>query len=291
MFNNKSLVCIKRNLVNLQFKLLILFPMSKSFISLVLFIVASFTLLTSCAEPVKLKTLDKILAKKTIVVGTTGEQFPFSFKGASGALEGIDIKIANHLAEELGVAIKYEVMDFENLIPSVQNGKVDIVFSGVSITTQRNSKVVFPGVYFKSGKSILTKDKKLSKGDTKSVNVSTVTLATTKGTTSEDFVKNRFPNAKLVLVENNGEAIALLGADKVDGIVADFETCESLAFGYENSFLFYNNLSKSTDKEFISPVIAAYDNHFTNLISNYITRINAIDKSSAIDEIWYDYTK
>lgn len=265
--------------------------MRKSFVALVLFVLASSTLLTSCAEPVKQKTLDKILAQKTIVVGTTGEQFPFTFKGASGELEGIDIKIANHLAKELGVAIKYEVMDFENLIPAVKNGSVDIVFSGVSITTERNSKVVFPGVYFKSGKSILTKNKKLSKGDAESVNVSTVTLVTTKGTTSEDFVRNRFPNAKLVLVENNAEAIALLGADKVDGIVADFETCESLAFSYESSFLYYNNISKSTEKEFISPVIAAHDNHFTNLISNYIQRINAVDKSSVIDEIWYDYAK
>ena len=37
--------------------------------------------------------------------------------------------------------------------------KVDIVFSGVSITTERNTKVAFPGVYYKSGKSILTKNR------------------------------------------------------------------------------------------------------------------------------------
>jgi polar amino acid transport system substrate-binding protein len=265
--------------------------MRKSFIVLALLLVSSSMFLTSCAEPVKQKTLDKILSQKTIVVGTTGEQFPFSFKGASGELEGIDIKIAKHLAKDLGVAVKFEVMDFENLIPAVQNREVDIVFSGVSITTERNAKVVFPGVYFKSGKSILTKSKKLSKGDAEHVNVSTVTLVTTKGTTSEEFVKNRFPNAKLVLVENNAEAIVLLGADKVDGIVADFETCESLAFGYQDSFLYYNNISKSTEKEFISPVIAAHDNHFTNLIANYIERINAVDKSNVIDEIWYDYAK
>ncbi|MDG1805694.1 transporter substrate-binding domain-containing protein [Flavicella sp.] len=265
--------------------------MRKSFIALALLVVTSSAFLTSCAESVKQKTLDKILAQKTIVVGTTGQQFPFTFKGASGELEGIDIKIANYLAKELGVAVKYEVMDFENLIPAVQNGQVDIVFSGVSITTERNAKVVFPGVYFKSGKSILTKSKKLSKGDAEHVNISTVTLATTKGTTSEEFVKNRFPNAQLVLVENNAEAIALLGADEVHGIVADFETCESLAFGYEESFLYYNNISKSTEKEFISPVIAAHDNHFTNLIANYITRINAEDKSETIDEIWYEYAK
>jgi len=265
--------------------------MRKFFTAVVVVLVTCSLFVTSCAEPAKQKTLDKILAEKTIVVGTTGEQFPFSFKDENGNLEGIDIKIANHLAKAMGVAVQYEVMDFDQLIPSVMNGTVDIVFSGVSVTIERNTKVAFPGVYFKSGKSILTKNKTLSKGKEEFVNKASVTLVTTKGTTSEIFVKNRFPKAKLILVDNNSEAIELLGNDSVDGLVADFETCESLAFSYEKSFLFYNNISKSTEKEFISPVVAAGDNHFINLISNYIERINGFDKSEAVDNIWYEYAK
>ena len=134
--------------------------MKKTFIALTLLFVTSSMFITSCTtpEPAKQKTLDKILTNKTIVVGTTGEQFPFSFKGDDASLKGIDINIANFLAKDLGVDIKYEIMPFDELIPSVLNGKVDIVFSGVSITTERNTKVAFPGVYYKSGKSILTKD-------------------------------------------------------------------------------------------------------------------------------------
>tara|TARA_B100000809_G_scaffold237763_1_gene257867 strand:- start:34436 stop:35233 length:798 start_codon:yes stop_codon:yes gene_type:complete len=245
--------------------------------------------ITSCTQPAKQKTLDKILTNKTIVVGTSGAQFPFSFKDDSGKLKGIDISIANYLAKELGVAIKYEVMDFNKLIPAVIDGKVDIVFSGVSITTERNTKVAFPGVYYKSGKSILTKSKKLSKGKAEFVNLESVTLATMKATTSEAYVKAKFPKVKLVLVDSNSDAIKLLGEDKVDGIVADFETCEMLAFSYEESFLFYNNMSRPYENEFISPVIASDDYLFINLVSNYIKRINAIDKSEAIDEIWYNY--
>ncbi len=264
--------------------------MKKTFNALVALVVTCSMFMTSCTQPAKQSTLDKIVTSKTLVVGTTGEQFPFSFK-EKGELEGIDIRIANHLAKELGVAIKYEIMDFDQLIPAVANGKVDIVFSGVSITTERNTKVAFPEVYFKSGKSILTKNKKLSKGDDALVNNDKVTLAVTKATTSETFVKTRFPKANLILVDGNSDAIALLGEDKVDGIVADFETCESLAFSYEASFLYYNNISKSTEKEFISPVVSADDQLFVNLVSNYIKRINAFDKSDAVDKMWYNYAK
>jgi polar amino acid transport system substrate-binding protein len=264
----------------------------KNYFTAVTVLVVTFSMfITSCTQPAKQSTLEKILAEKTIVVGTTGEQFPFSFKGENDELEGIDINIANYLANDLGVTVKYEVMDFDQLIPSVVSGKVDVVFSGVSITTERNTKVAFPGVYFKSGKSILTKSKKLSKGEAEFVNTESVTLVTVSGTTSEVFVKNRFPKAKLVLVENNSEAIKLLGEDKVHGIVADFETCEMLAFSYEDSFLYYNNISKSNEKEFISPVVAAGDHLFINLLTNYIKRINAVDKSEAVDTIWYKFAK
>ena len=266
--------------------------MRKSFIALALLVVTFSTFLTSCADqPKKQKALDRILATKTLIVGTTANQFPFTFKDESGKLDGIDIRIANYLANDLGVAVKYEVMDFDKLIPSVENGAVDIVFSGVSITTERNARVAFPGVYYKSGKSILSKSKTLAKGKAEDVNIESVTLVTVHGTTSEEFVKNRFPNAKLLLVENNTLALELLGADKADGLVADFNTCETMAFTYENSFLYYKNISKSTEKEFISPVVAAGDNHFINLVSNYIDRINAFDKSEAIDNLWYQYAK
>lgn len=265
--------------------------MRKTINSLILLFVVGSLFIVSCSQPTKskLNTLDKILKEKTIVVGTTGEQFPFSFKDDNGDIKGIDINTANLLAKELGVSIKYEIMHFDELIPAVIDGKVDIVFSGVSITTLRNTKVAFPGVYYKSGKSILTKDKQLYKGETELVNSENITLAVTKATTSEGFVNNKYPKAKIIAVKNISEAVKLLSEDKVNGIVADFETCELIAFSYTDSYLYFKNLTIPTEKEFLSPVVAADDYLFINLISNYIERINAIDEYEAVDMIWYEY--
>lgn len=263
--------------------------MKKTTIALTLFVLMCSLFITSCTQPVKQKTLDRILADQTIVVGTTGEQFPFSFKDDEGKITGIDISIANHLAKELGVNIKYKVMPFNQLIPSVINGDVDIVFSGVSITTERNTKVVFPGAYYASGKSILTKDKKLSEGKKELINSEDITLAVTKATTSVDFVETKYPKAKIVLVKNADDAVALLDDNKVDGVVADYETCELLAYSYKESYLYFKNLSSATEKEFLSPIVAADDYLFINLITNYINRINTVDKYEVIDLIWYEY--
>lgn len=263
--------------------------MRKTFIAMVLLFVSGSLFFVSCTQPTKQSTIDKILTEKIIIVGTTGEQFPFSFKEDNGELKGIDINIAKLLAKELGVEVKFEVLPFDQLIPAVKNGKVDIVFSGVTITTKRNTEVAFPGVYYKSGKSILTKNKQLYKGEVEYVNAENITLAVTKATTSEGFVKDKYPKAKLILVKNITEAVKLLSEDKIDGIVADFETCELIAFSYKESYLYFKNLSTSTKKEFLSPVVAADDYLFINLISNYIERINAIDEYEAVDMIWYEF--
>ncbi len=248
-------------------------------------------ILSSCSTPEKPSTIEKILENKVMVVGTTGEQFPFSYKGPDGELKGVDIKMSKKLAKDLGVDVKFELMEFDHLIPAVMEGKVDIVFSGVSVTAERNAKVIFPGVYFKSSKSILTKDKEIATGTLDIVNKPEVSLAVITSTTSEEYVKEKYPLANIVEVATVAEAVKLLSADKVNGFVTDYETSQLIAFANTKDQLYFESLSKSIEKEMLSPVIASGDCVFSNLVSNFITRINALDKTDAIDHIWDDFLK
>ncbi len=50
---------------------------------------------------------------------------------------GSDIKLAQAIADELGVKLEVTTMSFDNVLSSLQAGKADIAISGISVTDER----------------------------------------------------------------------------------------------------------------------------------------------------------
>ena len=109
-------------------------------------------------------SIDRIKEAKVLKVGTSGEQFPFSFKNAKGDIDGLDIEIAKVLAKRMNVEVEFVVTPFEQLIPTLKEGKTDIILSGMSVTVPRNMEVSFSTYYFKTGKAILSNKNEIIKG-------------------------------------------------------------------------------------------------------------------------------
>ena len=81
----------------------------------------------------------------------------------------------------------------------------------------------------------------------------------------------------------------MLDNDEVDGVLSDFETCEIISYSHKKSFLYYKNISKPNQKEFLSPIVASDDYLFINLVSNYIDRVNEVNKHEVIDTFWLEF--
>ena len=107
-------------------------------------------------------TLSKIIKNGEIRIGMTGNQPPYSMKTKTDRLMGYEVDLATILAESMGVKLKMVELPFSELMPALQNGKIDAVMSGMTITPERNMKALFAGPYTLSGKSILTKSKVLA---------------------------------------------------------------------------------------------------------------------------------
>jgi polar amino acid transport system substrate-binding protein len=81
---------------------------------------------------------------------------PMEYKDpASNQLIGLDIDLGEALAKKLGVKIEWQDSAFEQLIPSLQTGRTDLILSGLSDLPSRRETMDFID-YLKSGAQFYT---------------------------------------------------------------------------------------------------------------------------------------
>ncbi len=170
--------------------------------------------------------LDSISQKGVLVVGTAGGMPPFNMTTREGDVIGFEPDMAELMAQEMGVKLKFVVMPFSELLPALEAGKVDLILSQMTMTGKRNMKVAFVGPYSISGKSFVTKIKWIaSVKEASQVNSPKTTVVALKGSTSEAFVKKNLPKAKFVQAMNYDDAVEMVLKGKVDAMIADYPIC------------------------------------------------------------------
>lgn len=98
--------------------------------------------------------LSQTASAKTIVVTSSGPLQPYNYVDEDENWIGLQAEALEYAAKKAGYDIKYSTMAFENEIPALLNGKVDIA-SGIYITNERFKKLDFIPLV-KSGFGILS---------------------------------------------------------------------------------------------------------------------------------------
>ncbi len=97
----------------------------------------------------------------TIKFGTNPEFPPFEFvaaEGVIGTFDGIDMAIAKKIAEENGMEAEMESMEFDSLLVALQNGQIDAVIAGMTITEDRAKSVNFSTPYYTATQVMIVKE-------------------------------------------------------------------------------------------------------------------------------------
>jgi polar amino acid transport system substrate-binding protein len=231
--------------------------------------------------------LDRILAKKELVLGTAAGMPPLNMTTKDGQVIGMEIDIARLIADSLEVKLTLKTMQFNELLPALEAGRVDMVLSGMTMTPARNLKVAFAGPYFGSGKSMLVKEANIeSLNETSKINNPDKVLVALKGSTSQLFVEKVFPKAKLVLTENYDQAVAMVREDKAHAMVADQPICQVSVYRYPDAGL--AALKKTLSYEPIGIAIPANDSLFLNLLQNFITALVNSGDLRTLSDRWFN---
>ena len=78
-----------------------------------------------------------------LIMSTNAEFPPYEMTTDDGGFEGIDIEIAQAIADKLGLELVIDDMSFDAALMAVQQGKSDMVMSGVSVTDKRKMVMGF----------------------------------------------------------------------------------------------------------------------------------------------------
>lgn len=114
-----------------------------------LILTASFLLTVGCSQ------------QKTLVVGTDASRPPFSYTGGAAGggsaadYRGFDIAIARRIAESADTEIKFVDMQFQELLPALQDERIDMAIAAIPINEERKREVAFSQPYYEASTAAL----------------------------------------------------------------------------------------------------------------------------------------
>jgi len=131
---------------------------------------------------------------------------PWSMRDKNGELIGFELDVGRALAEDMGVDVEFVPTAWDGIIPQLVAGNFDVIISGMSITPARNLTVNFTQPYAYSGLTILANTAMTEGFTLEDYNSPDVTFAARRGGTPATTITQLFPEAKLLLFDEDGAA-------------------------------------------------------------------------------------
>jgi cyclohexadienyl dehydratase len=168
-------------------------------------------------------SLDKIIQRGSILVGTTGDYKPFTYLNpADSKFEGIDIDMALALGRAMGVEVKFVKTSWPTLMKDFQEEKFDLGMGGISINLERQKKGLFSNPYLVDGKTPITLKENVAKFQTlEQIDQPGVRVIVNPGGTNEKFDRANIKKATLIFYEDNVTIFDQIVQGKADLMITD----------------------------------------------------------------------
>lgn len=233
--------------------------------------------------------LNSIQKKGEITVGVSILP-PWVMENKQGELIGFEIDIANQLARDMGVKLKFKQYQWNEMIPALKKGEVDIIASGLSITPKRALEINFSNPYSSSGYSLVS-NLSLTKDFTsiKDLNDEKIFITAVKGTVSADLATKVFPNAKLDLKKTAKEATSAVLNGTVHAFISSSPVPEFVSLKHPDSVDLPLKKPLLTTKEAFA--VRKNNQEILNFLNAWITAHEADGWIESSHKYWFNSLK
>lgn len=142
-----------------------------------------------------------------------------------GKIVGIDVEVAQAIADKLGLELEVMDMDFDSIITAVSAGKADMGMAGMTVTEDRKKNVDFSQTYASAIQAIIVPDG----SDIKSADdMEGKKIGVMQGFTGDLNCTEQFGEDAVVRFNKSAEAVMALQQGKIDCIVIDNEPAKKI---------------------------------------------------------------
>lgn len=155
-----------------------------------------------------------------LVMATNAEFPPYEYHDG-GDIVGIDVEVAEAIAEKLGMTLEIEDIAFDSIIPELESGKADVGLAGMTVSEDRLKNVNFSDTYTTASQVIIVKeDSDIAGPDDLAGKYIGVQL----GTTGDIYASDYEAEGSTIERYNKGfEAVQAMQQGKIDAVVIDGE--------------------------------------------------------------------
>ncbi len=183
--------------------------------------------------------LETIKEKGVLVMATSPDFAPYEFQDVSSGETkylGAEIELGKYIAEQMGVELQLEAMDFSAVEAAISTGKVDIAISGFAKTPEREENMGLSNYY--RAESSDGKDQGLLVLKEKADQYQTAEdfagkkVAAQNGALQQNLVMEQLPDAQMEVITSINDGIMMLTTGKVDAVAVADAVGESYTENY-----------------------------------------------------------
>lgn len=167
--------------------------------------------------------LEKIKSTGELRVCIWPEYFSISARHPkTGELEGIDIELAQALASDLDVRLRYVETHFGRFIQDLKDDRCDIAMFGVAITPQRQQHIDYSEPYLASQIYAVTTRTHPAINAWSDINQPGVRVSVQEGTYMQGFMQRNLTQAEMLVVSNPREREQTVMSGQADLFLTDY---------------------------------------------------------------------
>lgn len=215
-----------------------------------------------------------------LIMSTNAEFPPYETTTDDGGFAGIDIEIAQAIADKLGLELVIDDMGFDAAMQAVQNGQSDICMAGLTVDEDRLKVMDFSVTYATGKQVIIVKEG----SDVTLDNLGEKLIGTQKATTSNIYCTDDYGEDHVVGYDSSITAVQALLNGQIDCVVVDSAPAQELVK--------VNSGLKILETEYVIEDYAiAVDKGNTELLNAINEALNALIADGTVQSIINKYIK